>query len=983
MFFLHPWLLLAAGGVLAPLLLHLLNRRRSSRRPWGAMMFLAATLAQRRRRILVEEFLLLATRCLIVALAAVAFARPCMAAGERAVAWIATAAVALVAVLLGAAAAASWSNRRVRVRALVAAVALGVFAAVSASVDGVRAYLGAVRAGARDVAIVLDASSSMAVAGADGRSAFDRARKEIDDFIQSSPRNTAFALVLGGTQPQALTASPVTDRRLLFQLLDEARPLEGTFQAPDALALAAAVLAQGSQSTKQVVVFGDGQAAGWQFGDAETWSYVSDALGRLPGTPRVIWRTLGLPERLRNLTVADVRFSRAAIGTDRDVRVDVTVANNGDEAATPDALLLSIDGRTYTDNTIGQLQPGQRRTVSFRHRFRAPGTHPVKAILDVTDDLPSDNALTRVAAVRRGMRVLVVEGARGRRLADQPGVFVALALSPAVAAREAQSEGQRRQEGAAAPAAPSFVTPTRVAAADLGSVESLSDYAAVVLADVPRLGTNDAVRLRDYVEAGGGLMAVCGPRARPDFYNGWTDSDGAPLLPLALVGDAPRKADGVPLDPKSIAHPALAALAADGDLGSAVFEQRWATDPAPSARVGASLASGDALFADRPAGKGRVLQFAAALDPTSGNLVSRQGFLPMVHELVYYLARPVVPDLNLQPAAGTALTLDGAPATEGARGLRGVYRSGDADGPLLRVSMDRTLQFDWRHRPFDPALPNASPLHVEWTGSLAVPVSGVYTIMAQSGGRAVVSFPEDRRHLGLRRSSVTVDLEAGRRHDMVVTYDGKNRDGSFLMLRWRGPGIAGEQTVPEAFLSPHRATDRAWAETYPLSVESSGGLLPATLRVSPGAVALAIPRRLAPGTYTAPIPASLAPSLADLGPLSNGFARVTFCVATDASESVLAPATPDDIAFAARHADFLAASTADELARAIGGAKVGRELWRRAALPLFILLVLEIFLTRWISGQRRLGEEGRVAFDEGTQVSSRFAEILRDMTGSV
>ena len=982
MFFLHPWFLLAAGGVLAPIFLHLLNRRRSSRRPWGAMMFLAATLAQRRRRILAEEFLLLATRCLIVALAAVAFARPCAAAGEGA-AWVATAAVALAALLLGAAAAASWSNRRVRVRALVAAVALAAFAAVSASVDGVRAYLGAVRAGARDVAIVLDASSSMAVAGADGRSAFDRARKEIDNFIQSSPRNTAFALILGGTQPQALTASPVTDRRLLFQLLDEARPLEGTFQAPDAVALAAAVLAQGSQSTKQVVVFGDGQAAGWRFGDDETWAYVSDALGRLPGTPRVIWRTLGLPERLRNLTVADLRLSRTAIGTDRDVRVDVTVANNGDEAATPDALLLSAEGRTYSDSAVGQLQPGQRRTVSFRHRFRSPGTHAVKAILDVSDDLPSDNALTRVAAVRSGMRVLVVEGARGRRLADQPGVFVALALSPASVAKDAEKGAGGGKTPAPPPAAPSFVAPTRVAAADLGSVESLSDYAAVVLADVPRLGTNDAVRLRDYVEAGGGLLAVCGPRARPDFYNGWTDSDGAPLLPLALVGDAPRKSDGVPLDPKSIAHPALAALAADGDLGSAVFEQRWTTDPAPSARVGASLASGDALFADHRAGKGRVLQFAAALDPASGNLVSRQGFLPMVHELVYYIARPVVPDLNLQPAVGAALTLDGAGETGGAHGLRGVYRSGDADGPLLRVSLDRTLQLDWRQRPLDPALPNNAPVHVEWTGSLTVPVPGVYTVTAQSGGRAVVSFPEDRRHLGLRRSSATVDLEAGRRHDLVVTYDGKNRDGSFLMLRWRGPGIPGEQTIPEAFLSPRRATDRAWSETYPVAVESAGGPLPATLRVSRDAVALAIPRRLAPGTYAAAVPAALAPSLNDLGPLSNGFARVAFCVATDASESVLAPATPDDIAFAARHADFVAASTPDELARAIGGAKVGRELWRRAAAPLFILLVLEIFLTRWISGQRRLGEEGRVSFDEGTQVSSRFAEILREMTGSV
>lgn len=987
MFFLNPWLLLGLLGVSVPLFLHLFNRRKSSLREWGAMMFLSASLAQRRKKIMVEEILLLAARCLIFAFAALAFARP-YADAQSGIVWMAVAGAAVAAVVGFAVAAAAWSNKSLRKRVLIAAGALALFAAASAATDGVRSMIRAARAGARDVAIVLDASSSMAIRDAEGRSAFDRAKKEADDFIQSCPRNTAFTIVLGGSVPEALSASPVTDRKLLFRLLDEARPLEGTFRAPDAIALAASVLAQGANATKQFLVVGDGQSAGWQLGDAETWAYVQDVLSRLPGKPRIVWRTLGLPDRLRNLTVASLAFSRDVIGTDREVRIDATVANNGDEAATADSLLLSIEGRTYTDNSIGQLQPGQRRTVSFRHKFRKPGTHPAKAILEVADDLAADNSLTRIAAVRSEMKVLVVEGAKGRRLSDRPGAFIALSLSPtkSVVAPPAATTQKQPQGGAGEPARTHdfLVKPTLVNAADLGMVERFSDYAAVILADVPSIPTNSAARLLEYAELGGGLMVVNAARSRPAFYNAWADADGVPVMPLALGGDAPGQQGGTPIDPKTLSHPAVAFLAESGDLGTAVFEHCWKTSEttAPGVRIGARLVNGDALFADRKLGKGRVLQFAAALDPASGNLISRQSFLPMIHELAYFMARPIVPNLNLQPSGGATLALGGNALPEGesaAQGLRGVYRLGDKNGKLLKVEIDPRLEFNWNSKPVDAATDRAATIYAEWTGSLTVPVSRAYTIYAQGSGDVSITFPDDKKHFGLRRSNITVDLEAGR-HDIVVTYTGRNGNNSWFNLRWRGPGL-GDQIIPAEYLSPLRTTEKDWAETYQAEISSPRGALPATLRVRQDAVSLHFPHKLAPGVYTAAIPAAFAPQLGEIAVLSNGFARVDFCVATDSSESILTPATPDEVAFVARHADFVVAATPDELRRAINGATVGKELWRRAAIPLFALLLLEIFLTRWITEQRRLGEEGRVDFDEGNKPSSRFSEILKAMKG--
>ncbi len=211
-----------------------------------------------------------------------------------------------------------------------------------------------------------------------------------------------------------------------------------------------------------------------------------------------------------------------------------------------------------------------------------------------------------------------------------------------------------------------------------------------------------------------------------------------------------------------------------------------------------------------------------------------------------------------------------------------------------------------------------------------------------------------------------------------MTYSGRNRNGSHANLRWSGPGI-GDQTVPAQFLSPLRVTDKEWSETYAAHVTAPDALVPldATLRLTRDSLSLHVPHRLTPGVYTASIPSVFAPQLTDVATLSNGFARVSFCVATDGAESRLTPVTPDEAAFAARYVDLAVADNPDDMTRALNGAAIGRELWRYAAIPLLVLILLEILLTRWITDQRRTGEEGRVAFDEANKPSSRFSEILR------
>ena len=123
-------MLLGLLGIAIPVILHLLNRRQAKVIEWGAMRFLLDSLVSRRRRVLLEEILLLATRCLIVALAALALARPFVLDSSR-VPWLVVLPAGLLAVVLFAMNFALWRYPVWRWRVILAALVLALAAAAS------------------------------------------------------------------------------------------------------------------------------------------------------------------------------------------------------------------------------------------------------------------------------------------------------------------------------------------------------------------------------------------------------------------------------------------------------------------------------------------------------------------------------------------------------------------------------------------------------------------------------------------------------------------------------------------------------------------------------------------------------------------------------------------------------------------------------------------------------------------------------------
>jgi len=683
MLFLNPLLVLGLLGISIPILLHLFNRKSTKTQHWGAMRFLVESLASRTRRIELEDALLMAARCLLFAALALALARPFSPPGSP-IPW----AVVLPLLLLGIAtfgvAFALWANVKLRATLLIAS--LLIFALVAAAVVFERQWnLRRLGGGEQDVALIIDASTSMTARFGD-RSLFEIAVEEARKIIDGSGHSTAYSLILAGPSPVVLNGTPRGDRSELHALLSDARPSDGTMALPEALQKAAAQLTKGRHGGKRVLLITDGQAFGWDADNAAAWAFVKESFADLGNNPQLILRQLQVPTRVRNIALTGIAFGRAPVGNDRPVEIAVTIENTGTEAVTPGGVQLRVGDTLLENESLGQLIPGMRQTVRFRHHFKQVGAHAITARVLVEDAVADDDSLSRALTVVGPLKVLIVDGNPGGRLFDRASAFLSIALAPGMA------------EGA-----PFMIEPVVLPAPQILSIDSFDDYAAVVLADVPRLPAGAAAKIAAWVARGGGLLVAPGRRAEPKFYNTWTGSSGLQVMPAALDRAVSVPPDATPPVSPSLStfdHSALREVADGGDFASVRIANYWSlrlpkTDP--TVWTAAKLNTGEPFLTTRKLGAGTVFMSCIPFDNQASNLVTRSAFLPFVHEIVYHLSRPKGSGLDILPGASLSLLLDtqsppGQAARYGVLDPRGATRTAElsagASGTLIEIPGD-------------------------------------------------------------------------------------------------------------------------------------------------------------------------------------------------------------------------------------------------------------------------------------------------------
>lgn len=941
MLFLNPWLLLALAGVSIPVIIHLVRRQAAKPVEWGAMRFLMDTLSERRRRMEWEDLLLMAARCLLLALAALAVARPFVPPDSPTPWSFVMPAILLGIGLFGGSFVFSTARKRLLVRG--AALVL-LFAA--AGMVLMEHWLNLKRfetSGSRDVVLVIDASTSMTRASG-SRTLFDDALEEAKRIVKDAPRGTSFAVVVGGPSPQALSNTPVSHRADVLAQLDGLQAVGGTFRAHEALSMATLILAEGERPNKDVVVLTDSQRHGWRFDNAGAWKALEDAWKSLPAKPRLVIRGFPQSPALRNAGIASITGARDLTGTDRPCLLRTEVVNTGNQPVTPGQLLVEIDGKQSGREALGLLVPGQSQTIETRHRFTTAGPHVVTARLAGRDEIAGDDRADHVVMVRKSVRVVLVDGNPAGSFFERAAGHTALALAPAVSLLKGGQAGK------------DFLMDPVVVPAPEVTADQLADADVVVLADVSRLPSAMAAAVADRTAAGAGLLVIAGPRADPAFYNAWDGPDGS-VLPLKLEAESADE-KGISPSSNTFHHEALAWAADErrSDLGGAVI-RRWrksALQPGEGA-LAAAFGNGDPFLATRGYGRGRCVVATCAFDGRAGNLPGRAAFVPLVHELVAWAAGGGV-QWNLDPAWSPSVVLD----SRSSGGLAAVYskRDGNREHVVLE-RVDPSIDFNWGEEAPARKLQRDN-FTVQWKATLLPQVSGEYlfeaevddSISIKIAGKTILEARERETPQGGR-----VHLEAGKPVPFEAAFE-ENYGLAYARLFWTPPGGV-RQPVPSSAWIP------AGDEKPPVfdAIDPGGRTRKATVSTGRRGRELRIDGPAVPGLYQINLPADMRETVA----AGNG--PLPMVVRSDIGESRMDALNADDLAQLRARADVILPGSVDDVLGVLSGRGFGREITRTVAIAALLLLLLETALARWVSRSRRAGDDLRVEFGDATPVA--------------
>ncbi len=556
-------MLLWAAAALLPILIHLWSRRRYQSTSWAAMTFLMAAMRQNARRVRLEQWLLLAVRTAILLLFALALADPMSSAFS--------------------------------------------------------AWTGARQGGRTHSLVVLDASYSMDYRDQD-QSRFDRAKQYLRDLVESAAQGDGFTLVLLSEPPRVVIGQPAFDRGDLLQEINSLSLTHAGADLPATLATVESVLKRSAEEDpglvrRRVLFLTDLQRLTWQ--DAAI-AESRERINRLAETASLSVVDFGESTE-QNAAISRLESLQPLSTTTTDTSFQAEIQNFSPDGLAGQRVTFRVDGQLRAEQRV-DLQPAERATVVFPHRFDRSGEHVIEVRLQ-EDRLPVDNHRWLSVPVQDVIRVLCIDG--------QPDEarYVALALDP-------HQNGQRRVEVERA--------------AESAIVESdLERYDCVVLCNVGRFNGEEAAVLHRYVERGGGLIVFLGDRVQADSYNEQLGdfADRARVLPASL-GEISSESQ-YRLNPLDYRHPLVAPFRGHEKSGL-LTTPIWTyvrLKPSANAKVALAFDNGDPVLVEEQIGAGRVILFATAVSPESLNrsssppipwtaIASWPSFPPLVQEML-------------------------------------------------------------------------------------------------------------------------------------------------------------------------------------------------------------------------------------------------------------------------------------------------------------------------------------------------------------
>lgn len=655
MTFLNSIMLIGALGVSVPIIIHLISRSNAKPVDWGAMRFLLASIAAQSRRLLIEEALLLILRCLLILLVALALARPFLPSNAS-LPWVIIFPCILGTVICIGTAVAIWSNAKIRKMLLKTALILAVIATTGSIIEKkmqIRKWFKP--AGSSDIAIIVDSSASMTI-NVDGEQNFKRAIHDTEQTIKACGSDDSITVILAGPSPRVINSPPSSDRNKIMMILksDDIRPTGGSMDLFKAFNAAISSLSEGRNTAKQILIITDGQNVGWELQNPARWQFIAESLKSIKGNPKILCRKLDVPSNFRNASASDIMLSRDIIGPDRPVDINVKVANAGSSAILPSTVVLNIDGTNVQSEIFSRDIPGgSSETIKFNYLFNKAGRHVIKAEVTFDDDMPCDNSLKEVVNIVDSLPVLIIDGAPAQKFSGSASGFIKIALNPSPAAPAGDQQGWQ----------PScIIAPEVVPVVNAAAIPDFAKYRSVILANVSELPAPVALKLSEFVKSGGGLLIAPGNLAEAPFYNSWKTPAEETVCPGMMLkritsSDSPFKVS----TGTDATHSALKLVWSyeKSDISKALAEVYWKLQVNPedkSVTIASRFENGDPWIIERKLGKGKVIMTATAMDRHDSNLPSLKSFLPLIHEIVYFISQSGMAEYNIQP--GAEFTLD-------------------------------------------------------------------------------------------------------------------------------------------------------------------------------------------------------------------------------------------------------------------------------------------------------------------------------------
>ena len=525
--------------------------------------------------------------------------------------------------------------------------------------------------GAGEIVIMVDRSYSM---GYDDRweAALDAARRSVRELTPDDRASLIF--FSAGASVEVRSG---TDRSRLLGVLDTVQVSSGITRFGPGLKLAQTVLEQSELPRKHVIVISDFQKGGWD----------GDEGVRFPEGATVTPIAVGGADN-DNVAVAQVSFQRRPVSGRERVTASARLVNAGEARAANIDVVLELDGREVESQTV-TIEPSASASLTFP-AFTLSEPFTRGSVRVPQDALPADDAFHFVLSPGAAFSLLVVESAAGR--SDQ-----SLYLSRALAVSED----------------PTF--DVAVTTVEAMSAADLNGRSVVILNGTRPPRGSVGERLREFVEAGGGLLVALGERSS------WP-TDAPDLLPgpFGQPVDRPESRGGT-LGYIDYSHPVFELFDAprSGDVTSARFF-RYRTVQMPSTEgVLARFDNGAIALAERRVGQGRVLLWTSTLDNFWNDMALQPIFLPFVHQMTKHIGGFRQP--TLWYTADEVLNLS---AENDASGVAELVSDilGDEEAPdLVAISPeDRSIPLKGGERP----------------GFLMLEEQGFYEIRTSGGGEA-------------------------------------------------------------------------------------------------------------------------------------------------------------------------------------------------------------------------------------------------------